>query len=103
MPIAKSNGLVTQTAPAPVSSAATASISATEKKVLDDTHPGRSNGRDYDAEARGKVACASFAAALASPGIAGLGYTNYDQLMAEVRKAAEEMVKFTWQKQNEEK
>lgn len=113
MPIAKSNGAVAtppvaaqtsvaQTAPAPV-----ASTLGLGKRVLetplatngrDDTRK-EFKGRDYDAEARGKVACVAFNAALASPGIAGLQFTNIDEYLALVRKAADASVAYTWEKQ----
>ena len=56
-------------------------------------------GRDFEAEARGKVACVAFNAALASPGIAGLSFTNIDEYLALVRKAADASVAYTWEKQ----
>lgn len=59
----------------------------------------RTSHRDYEAEARGKVACTAFNAALMSPGIAGLSYTNIDELLAHVKKAADASVEYTWAKQ----
>lgn len=56
-------------------------------------------GRDYNAEARGKVACAAFNAALTSPGIAGLPFTNLDEYIALVTKAADASVAYTWSHQ----
>lgn len=101
MPIAKSNGHVAevaQTAPAPVA----ASLGLC-KRVLE-TPKAEENrkefkGRDFDAEARGKVACVAFNAALASPGIAGLSFTTIDEYLALVRKAADASVAYTWEHQ----
>lgn len=55
--------------------------------------------RDFEAEAHGKVACASYGAALMSPGLAVASYATTDEYLAAVRKAADEMVKYTWEKQ----
>lgn len=108
MPISKStNGAVAskpaetqsvaQTAPAPVSRKLdTGTPLATNGR--DDTKK-EYKGRDFDAEARGKVACVAFNAALASPGIAGLQFTNIDEYLALVRKAADASVAYTWEKQ----
>jgi hypothetical protein len=108
MPIAKSNGAVVgqtsvaETAPAPV-----AGSLGLGKRVLE-TPKAEENrkeykqpyqGRDFEAEARGKVACVAFNAALASPGIAGLQFTNIDEYLALVRKAADASVAYTWEKQ----
>lgn len=93
MPIAKSNGAVAEK-PAEVETAPVARkldtglVPETPKK-----------GRDFDAEARGKVACAAFNAALMSPGIAGLGFTNIDELLAKVKQAADASVAYTWEHQ----
>lgn len=82
---------VAQTAPAPVArTLQTAPIEQPKKEF---------KGRDFDAEARGKVACVAFNAALASPGIAGLAFTNIDEYLALVRKAADASVAYTWEKQ----
>lgn len=64
-----------------------------------ETENTKSGGRDYNVEARGKVACAAFNAALSSPGLAGLGFTNYDEYMKFVKKAADESVAYTWEHQ----
>lgn len=100
MPISKSTATVetpkadvAQTAPAPVSRKLDTGITPVENKK---TYQG---GRDYDAEARGKVACVAFNAALASPGIAGLPFANFDEYITLVRKAADASVAYTWQKQ----
>lgn len=90
MPISKS-AETAQTAPAPVSRALATTPAEPAKKTY--------QGRDFDAEARGKVACASYAAALASPGIAGLQFTNAKEYLALVRQAADEMVAYTWDHQ----
>jgi len=88
MPILKSNSStkVEKTAPAPVSHKF--SEGAQDMKP----YP----GRDFQAEARGKVACVAFNAALASPGIAGLPFTNIDEYLALVHKAADASVAYTW-------
>lgn len=91
MAISKSNG-VTETAPAPVSRKLDTGTSDVENKKP-------YQGRDFEAEARGKVACVAFNAALASPGIAGLSFTNIDEYLALVRKAADASVAYTWEKQ----
>lgn len=95
MAITKTNG-VAETAPAPVST-------GLGKRVIDtgtDVEVKKPyQGRDFEAEARGKVACVAFNAALASPGIAGLSFTNIDEYLALVRKAADASVAYTWEKQ----
>jgi len=107
MPIAKSNGAVAtapvaaqtsvaETAPAPVNGAL-AKRTLESPKIEDNRKEYK--GRDFDAEARGKVACVAFNAALASPGIAGLQFTNIDEYLALVRKAADASVTYTWEKQ----
>ena len=82
---------VAQTAPAPVSRKLDTGVQTETKKAFKE--------RDFDAEARGKVACVAFNAALASPGIAGLPFTNIDEYLALVRKAADASVAYTWEKQ----
>lgn len=100
MPIAKSNGAVadkptvSQTAPAPVSRTLTPPVGE-----VNDSPKAKYQGRDFDAEARGKVACASYAAALASPGLAGLSFSTPEEYLTLVKKAADEMVKYTWEHQ----
>lgn len=106
MPIAKTNGAVAttvgiapsvaQTAPAPV--AAILAKRTLESPKIEENRK-EYKGRDFDAEARGKVACVAFNAALASPGIAGLQFTNIDEYLALVRKAADASVAYTWEKQ----
>jgi hypothetical protein len=99
MPISKSTATVeapkadvAQTAPAPVSRKLDTGTPAVENKKT-------YQGRDFDAEARCKVACVAFNAALASPGIAGLPFANFDEYIALVRKAADASVAYTWEKQ----
>lgn len=103
MPIAKNGAVaekpatvaapaVAQTAPAPVSRKLDTGTPVVETKKS-------YQGRDFDAEARGKVACAAFNAALSSPGIAGLPFTNIDELLAHVKKAADAAVAYTWEHQ----
>lgn len=104
MPISKGSANqtaeVAQTAPAPV--AATLGKRVLETPLAtngrDDTKK-EYKGRDFDAEARGKVACVAFNAALSSPGIAGLPFTNFEEYIALVRKAADASVAYTWEKQ----
>lgn len=104
MPISKSNGAVAQT---PVGETAPAPVNATLAKRVLETPKAEENRkeykpykeRDFDAEARGKVACVAFNAALASPGIAGLPFANFDEYIALVRKAADASVAYTWEKQ----
>lgn len=104
MPIAKNGAVaekpkteaaaptVAQTAPAPVSRKLDTGTPAVENKKS-------YQGRDFDAEARGKVACAAFNAALSSPGLAGLPFTNIDEFLAHVKKAADAAVAYTWEHQ----
>lgn len=96
MPIAKSNE-VDQTAPAPVTTAF--------KRVLDtpkSEEPRREyKSRDFDAEARGKVACAAYNAALASPGLAMFTYASRAEYLAAVKEAADASVAYTWAKQKD--
>lgn len=105
MPISKSNGTVATTvgiAPSVAQTAPTPVARSLGKRVLDtpkEENRKEYKGRDYDAEARGKVACVAFNAALASPGIAGLQFTNIDEYLALVRKAADASVAYTWEKQ----
>lgn len=102
MPIAKSNGAVAaqtsvaETAPAPVNSLLAKRVLETPKV---EENRKEYKGRDFDAEARGKVACVAFNAALASPGIAGLQFTNIKEYLALVREAADASVAYTWEKQ----
>ena len=107
MPIAKNNSAVAeqpktttsevaQTAPAPVSRKIDTGLT---KEPVNYTGKKEYKERDFDAEARGKVACVAFNAALSSPGLAGLGFTNYAEYMSYVRKAADESVAYTWEKQ----
>ncbi len=63
----------------------------------------RSGGRDFDAEARGKVACAAFNAALGSQGLATLPFKTVEEFLIHVRRAADAAVAYTWEKQNEVK
>lgn len=102
MPIAKNGAVATppavekpavaQTAPAPVSRKLDTGAPAVENKKS-------YQGRDYEAEARGKVACASYAAALSSNGVAGLSFTNLDEYLANVKKVADAMIAYTWEHQ----
>ena len=91
---------VAQTAPAPVAATLSKRVLETTENSLNKNGGTYSKVRDYDAEARGKVACVAFNAALASPGIAGLQFTNIDEYLALVRKAADASVAYTWQKQS---
>ncbi len=52
--------------------------------------------RDFDAEARGKVKCVMFEAALQSPALAGLRFDDIEGFLALVEKAADAGVKYTW-------
>lgn len=98
MPISKGTteqtAAVAQTAPAPVSRKLDTGVEAAQYDASK-----QYKGRDFEAEARGKVACVAFNAALASPGIAGLPFTNIDEYLALVRKAADASVAYTWEKQ----
>lgn len=91
MAIAKLSNGVAQTAPAPVARTLNTTPVVENKKPY--------QGRDFDAEAKGKVACVAYNAALASPGIAGLSFTNIDEYLALVRKAADASVAYTWEHQ----
>jgi len=82
---------VAETAPAPVARVLQTPQAEENKKPY--------QGRDFEAEARGKVACVAFNAALASPGIAGLSFTTIEEYLALVRKAADASVAYTWEKQ----
>ncbi len=53
--------------------------------------------RDYDAEARGKVRCVMFEAALQSPAIAGLRFDDIEGFLKLVEQAADAGVKYTWE------
>ncbi len=52
--------------------------------------------RDFDAEARGKVKCVMFEAALQSPAIAGLRFDTLEEFLKLVEKAADAGVAYTW-------
>ncbi len=52
--------------------------------------------RDFDAEARGKVKCVMFEAALQSPAIAGLRIDSLEEFLKLVEKAADAGVAYTW-------
>ncbi len=52
--------------------------------------------RDFDAEARGKVKCVMFEAALQSPAIAGLRFDDLEGFLKLVEKAADAGVAYTW-------
>ncbi len=52
--------------------------------------------RDFDAEARGKVKCVMFEAALQSPAIAGLRFDTIEEFLKLVEKAADAGVAYTW-------
>lgn len=54
--------------------------------------------RDFEAEARGKVACATYAAALQSPGLA-MYATSKDEYLKLVAEAAQAGIDFTWKNQ----
>lgn len=96
--IQKSNGAVAEK---PAEAAEAQTPAAPVARKLDTGTNGRDDrkARDFDAEARGKVACVAFNAALASPGIAGLPFTNIDEYLALVKKAADASVAYTWEKQ----
>jgi hypothetical protein len=57
--------------------------------------------RDFDAEARGKVACAAHCAALQSPGLA-MYATNKDEYIKLVKEAAKVVVEETFKQQRGE-
>lgn len=52
--------------------------------------------RDFDAEARGKVKCVMFEAALQSPALAGLQFNTIEEYLALCVKAADAGVDYTW-------
>lgn len=52
--------------------------------------------RDFDKEARGKVKCVMFEAALQSPAIAGLQFSTLEEYLVLVEKAANAGVEYTW-------
>lgn len=52
--------------------------------------------RDFDKEARGKVKCVMFEAALQSPAIAGLKFSTLEEFLMLVEKAADAGVSYTW-------
>ncbi len=56
------------------------------------------SGRDFDAEARGKVACASYAAALSSPALAMYALNKEDYLKL-VEEVTEKMIKKVFEQQ----
>ena len=62
-------------------------------------HAGKYKSRDFDAEVRGKVACAAYVAAIQSPGLASFAKdkAEFDSL---VEVAAEHIIKRTWEAQN---
>lgn len=86
---------------------------ATEKKVLNacsnkpaieklkPTPQPKSSGRDYDAEARGKVACAAYTAAIASPAIASFSKDEED-FKKKVHEYAQLAIEATWKAQRGE-
>jgi hypothetical protein len=57
-------------------------------------------GRDFDAEAKGKVACAAFVAALQSPGLAQVGFSDVKGFLKLVEEAADAAVAYTWKHQD---
>jgi len=94
MPIAKTNGTTEVD-----SSAVEAKTTGTVEGLPNKWGGTYSKVRDYDAEARVKVACVAFNAALTSPGLAGLPYTSFEEFIALVRKAADASVAYTWEEQ----
>lgn len=52
--------------------------------------------RDFDAEARGKVACVAYEAALLSPGLASLPIADVDTYLNRVEDVAKRMIQFVW-------
>lgn len=52
--------------------------------------------RDFDKEARGKVKCVMFEAALQSPAIAGMQFNTMEEYLSLVEKAANAGVEYTW-------
>jgi len=52
--------------------------------------------RDFDAEAKGKVRCVMFEAALQSPALAGLPFKSLEEFLEIVAKAADVGVNYTW-------
>lgn len=53
--------------------------------------------RDFDAEARGKTRCALFAAALQSPGLAGMKWKTPEEFLALAEKIAAYGVRYSFQ------
>lgn len=72
-------------------------VKAGDDKILEAIKK-ENKGRDFDAEARGKVACATFCAALTSPGLA-MYATSKDEYLKLVKEAAEKAIEFTWEHQ----
>lgn len=77
-----------------------------DDKLLDvlrqpNTHISGKKETDWDGIARGKVACAAYCAALASPGLA-MYATNRQEYFDLVSNAAEEVIRNTWKHQKGE-
>lgn len=56
--------------------------------------------RDFDAEARGKTACAVFCAALQSQGLTLFPAKTFDEYLLNVRKAADAAFNYAFEKQD---
>lgn len=75
---------------------------AIERLKASDTNTGDTKAkphykpRDFDAEARGKVKCVMFEAALQSPALAGLQFNTIEEFLKLVEKAADAGVDYTW-------
>jgi hypothetical protein len=69
-----------------------------DKVLVQPIAPVRTGQRDFTAEARGKVACACFNAALMSPGLA-MYATSKDEYLRIVTEAADKAVQYTWKNQ----
>lgn len=77
-------------------SGATAAIERLSKPVEKAEPKPTYRQRDFDAEARGKVKCVMFEAALQSPAIAGLRFDSLEEFLKLVEKAADAGVAYTW-------
>lgn len=80
-------------------SGATAAIERLSKPKLEKatTNPAY-KARDYEAEAIGKTRCVQFEAALMSPAIAGMRFSDMKEYLALVREAADAGVAYSFQK-----
>lgn len=69
-----------------------------DDKILSIPSGSKTGPRDFAAEARGKVACACFNAALMSPGLA-MYATSKEEYLRLVAEAADKAVQYTWKNQ----